>query len=88
MSDLQDDEKEMLIRNRLQTFRLYHTRTLGTVLKLLREKKSKDAQEYIKAEIYSITKIKNSEFGQLIDALTLKMKLNEKGNNDKTNSGS
>lgn len=87
MEDLTQEEKDFLNANRLQAFRIYHVRTLACILKMLKSKQGKEAIEYINTEIFSTTKIKNKEFGLLLDTVTLKMKLKE-GKNDKTNSGS
>lgn len=82
--ELTNEEKQFLSQNRLASFRVYHVRTLATVLQLLKQKKGKDAVEYLESEIYSVTKINNNEFAKLIDALTLQLQLKEK--NDKNNS--
>lgn len=86
MEDITNEEKQFLDQNKIQTFRVYHVRTLAAILKLIKSKKVKDAEDYIKQEMYSITKIKNKEFAHLMDALTLQLRL--KGNkNDKIDSG-
>jgi hypothetical protein len=85
MEDITNDEKSFLEKSRTQTFRVYHVRTLATILKLIKSKKAKDAIEYINAEIYSIKSIKNNEFNQLIDAITLQLQLKDT-NEGKTNS--
>jgi hypothetical protein len=87
MEDITEEEKAFLNVNRLQAFRIYHVRTLAYILKMLKAKQSKETIDYINTEIFSTTKIKNKEFGLLLDTLTLKMKLKE-GKNDKTHSGS
>jgi len=86
MEDITNEEKDFLNTNRLHSFRVYHVRTLAFILKMLKSKQSKEAIEYINNEIFSTTKIKNNEFGILLDTVTLKMKLKE-GKNDKNNSG-
>lgn len=83
--ELTEEEKELLNVNRIQSFRIYHVRTLGAILQLFKEKKGKEAIEYLNNEIRNMKSISNKEFGQLIDALTLNLKLKE-GSNDKANS--
>lgn len=87
MEEISDKEKEFLLKNRSQTFMVYHVRTLAIILKMIEDKKSKkDVMEYIKSEIYSMTHIKHTEFSQLIDTLTLQLALKDKKDDSKNNS--
>jgi hypothetical protein len=80
------EEQEFLDKNRIQTFRVYHVRTLASILQLIKTNKKDEAIKYIQGEISSIKNIKNNEFAQFMDALTLKLALKDK-NNDKNDSG-
>jgi alcohol dehydrogenase YqhD (iron-dependent ADH family) len=80
---LTDVERFNIESNRSETFRVYHARTLATVLELLLEKKNKEAIEYIKSEIHSIKGIKRKEFEKLIDALTINLLILKGQKNDK-----
>ena len=70
---LTDDEKSMIEKNRSETFRVYHTRTLAMILQMILKKKHKDAVEYIKIEILTMKTIDKDEFKELLDALTLNL---------------
>jgi hypothetical protein len=80
-----NEEKEFLLKSRLTTFRIYHTRTLAVVISLIKKKKIDDALEYLHTEISNIVSINDKEFGKLLDAFTLNLKLKDKNEKD-TNS--
>jgi len=86
MADITKEEKEFLSKERLQAFRFYHIRTLAHIRKMLKAQRVKELLKYLDVEIFNTTKIDNKEFGLLLDAVTLKLKIAE-GKNDKTNSG-
>ena len=85
MAELTKEEKEFLSKDRLQAFRFYHIRTLAHIRKMLKAQRTKELSKYLDVEIFNTTKIENNDFGLLLDAVTLKLKLAE-GKNDKTNS--
>lgn len=87
MVDITKEEKEFLSKERLQAFRFYHIKTLAHIRKMLKAQRVKELMKYLDVEIYNTTQIENKEFGLLLDAVTLKLKIAE-GKNDKTNSGS
>jgi hypothetical protein len=74
-ADITQEEQAFLEKNRLQSFRVYHARTLASALQLIKSNKKEDAIKYLHDEIYNITQIKNKEFSNLMDALTLKLVL-------------
>jgi hypothetical protein len=85
MADITKEEKELLSKERLQSFRFYHIRTLAHIRKMLKAKRINELSKYLDVEIYNTTNIENKEFGLLLDAVTLKLKIAD-GKNDKTHS--
>jgi uncharacterized protein YaaW (UPF0174 family) len=87
MEGLSKEDQELLAKERVNAFRCYHIRTLAHVRKLIKANRAKEALKYLDTEIYNTTKIENKVFGLLLDAVTLKLKINEEKDDDKTNSG-